>query len=140
MQPTTAGRLTLHETDRASLWYYPDKKIIHHEFRSFVHGEQFRGILERGLEAFRKYGACKWLSDNHGHGATTEEDSDWSMNTWSPRVIEAGWKYWAVVMPEKVVGQMSLRRRIKAYSERGVTVRVFTNADEAMAWLESQKP
>ena len=131
------ARLTLLDGARSSLWYYPETKIIHHQFRSFVSGEDFRGVLRRGLEAFKEHGAQKWLSDDRGYSALSEEDGHWSMNEWSPQVIAAGWKYWAVVMPEKMIGQLSLRRWIKTYADMGVTVKTFTEPDEAMAWLES---
>jgi hypothetical protein len=122
--------------ERASIWYYPEKKIIHHQIRAFVHGEEFRGILKNGLEAFKKYGACKWLSDDRGNSAVTTEDTEWATAEWAPKVIAAGWKYWAVVMPENVIGQMNIRRWIKMYADKGVTVQVFTTPGEALAWLE----
>lgn len=136
MASAPVNRVTLIDGERSSLWYYPGKKIIHHQFRSFVHGEDFRSVLQKGLEAFRQYGANKWLSDDRGFNALTEEDAAWATDEWSPQVIAAGWKYWAVVMPEKVIGKMNLRRWIKKYAELGVTVRTFTDPDEAMAWLE----
>lgn len=131
-------RLTLLENDVASLWWYPDEKIIHHQFRAFTCGEQFCGVLEKGLEAFREYGASKWLSDDRGHCVVTDEDTEWVIQSWSPRVIAAGWKHWAVVVPAKVVGQMSMRRWIKRFEAMGITVQAFTDPDEAMAWLERQ--
>lgn len=41
-------------------------------------------------------------------------------------------------MPEAIIGQMNMKRFIKMYSDRGVTVRAFTDPDEALKWLESQ--
>jgi hypothetical protein len=138
MSSKQANLQTLLDNERASLWYYPNKKIIHHQFRTFVYGREFRDVLETGLEAFERFGARKWLSDDRGSSAPTEEDVQWASNDWAPRVMAAGWKYWAIVMPEKVIGQLSLRRWIKMYAEKGVTVRAFTSPDEALAWLETQ--
>jgi hypothetical protein len=58
------------------------------------------------------------------------------MNTWSPRVLKAGWKQWAVVLPQKVLGQMNMQRFIDMYKERGLEVRAFTDPAPALAWLE----
>ena len=118
-----------------SLRFHPQDKIVHHELRAYVHGAAFRNILDKGLDAFKKFGANKWLSDDRGNNALTEEDAQWAQNDWAPRVIAAGWKFWAVVMPEKVMGQINMKRWIKEYSDRGVTVRAFIDPDEAYVWL-----
>jgi hypothetical protein len=138
MAPAQANRLTLLDGPRTSVWYYPGSKIIHHQFRTFVHGDELRGVLEAGLDAFKKYGARKWLSDDQGNSALTPEDNQWANDDWTPRVIAAGWKCWAVVMPAKVVGQLSMKRWIKTFEEKGVTVRVFATPEPALAWLESE--
>ncbi len=41
-------------------------------------------------------------------------------------------------MPEKVVGKMNMRRWIETYSQKGVTVDVFDDTEEALSWLEAQ--
>src|SRR5207344_2257618 len=87
------------DTEAVSLVYHPGAKIVHHELRRFVRGAEFRDVLEQGLDAFIKYGACKWLSDDRGNGPLTAADSDWATKEWAPRVMAAGWKFWAVVMP-----------------------------------------
>jgi hypothetical protein len=126
------------DTEAASLRYYPATRIIHHELRRFVHGDDFRRILEEGLRVFIEHSACKWLSDDRGNGALKPADADWALNDWGPRVIAAGWKYWAVVLPEKVIGQMNMRRWIDTYASLGVTAMAFTNPRRAMTWLEGQ--
>lgn len=126
------------DTRTASLRYHRRKKIVHHEFRRFVHGKHFREILEKGLELFETHGACKWLSDDRGNGPLTKEDAEWALGVWAPRVMAAGWKFWAIVMPEKAIGQLHMQKWIDTYAERGVTVRAFTDPDEAMSWLEKQ--
>ncbi|MDP8998817.1 MAG: hypothetical protein M3O46_01760 [Myxococcota bacterium] len=126
------------DTPAAALRYYPVKRIVHHEFKQFVRGELFRSVLEKGLETFVKHRACKWLSDDRGNTAITPADTEWALQDWAPRVIAAGWKYWAVVMPENVIGQMNMKRWIKTYADRGVTAQAFTQPGEAMLWLEQQ--
>ena len=63
---------------------------------------------------------------------------EWTATVWRPRVIKAGWKYWALVLPEKTIRQLNMRRIIKDYADSGVTVQIFSNADEAMQWLKAQ--
>ncbi len=61
----------------------------------------------------------------------TAEDIQWGQDVWTPAVFAAGWKYWAIMMPDKVVGKMSMRRLIDQYSEMGVTVDIFDDTEEA---------
>jgi hypothetical protein len=134
-----SGRVeTILDNEAALLRYYSDTKIVHHEFRRFLHGEPFREVLEKGLEIFRARGACKWLSDDRRNGPITTADGEWALQSWSPRVFAAGWKYWAVVLPEKVLGQMNMKRWMSTYEKNGVTARVFSDAVEARRWLEEQ--
>jgi hypothetical protein len=135
---STTGKRTIIDTEAAALWYHPRTKIVHHELRRFVHGEEFRQVLEQGLELFRTHHACKWLSDDRANGPLKPADGEWAQNDWAPRVMAAGWKFWAVVWPEKVVAQMNMKRWIADYASRGVTVMSFDDPDSALRWLEPQ--
>ncbi len=134
MRPDTERQVIIDDGD-AMLYWHAKPKIVHHELKGIVQGQRFRQLLEKGLELFREHGACKWLSDDRGNTALSHEDTDWAINVWSPQVIAAGWKYWAVVMPKKMIGQMDMTGWIKRYAEKGVTVSAFTDPDAALRWL-----
>ena len=129
---------TILDNEYATLLYHPETKIVHHQFHKPIGGQAFRDVLNKGLEVFQEFGAQKWLSDDRANSALSPEDGEWGTNNWNPRVIAAGWKYWAIVMPAKVIGQMNMQYFIKVNSELGVTARVFSDPDEAMRWLEAQ--
>lgn len=131
------SRETILETDYATLWYYPESKIVHHEFHRFIYGDKFREVLNTGLEVLRERGGKKWLSDDRKNSALPKADSEWGLNDWNPRVFEAGWRYWAVVMPDKVVGQMNLDWLMRENISQGLTVKAFEDPDEALEWLET---
>jgi hypothetical protein len=137
MRAETAPQVVI-DNERALLVYHPEHKIVHHELRTVVQGEEFRQILEKGLELFIQFQACKWLSDDRGNGPLSPEDSEWAVSNWSPRVIAAGWKYWAIVMPEQIMGKMDMTRWIKSYGQQGVTVSAFTLPGTALKWLTSR--
>jgi hypothetical protein len=124
--------------DKATLWYHPKTKIVHHQLHSFIYGPQLREVLEKGLELFRENQAVKWLSDDRGNGALDAEDSEWATTIWSPQMIACGWKFWAIVLPLKVIGQMNMRGWISMYAEQGVIVESFTDPALALTWLEEQ--
>ncbi|MCK6578802.1 MAG: hypothetical protein L6Q98_11910 [Anaerolineae bacterium] len=130
-------KTTALDTDYATVWYYPESKIVHHVFHRFIHGEPFRDVLETGLRIFEENGANKWLSDDRKNSALPTEDMAWSTQDWSPRCLSAGWKYWAILMPDKRAGQLNMDRIAKQLIDQGLVVRVFEHTDEALAWLKS---
>jgi hypothetical protein len=127
---------TIYSNDFATLLYHPDAGIVHHIFHQPISGEHFRRVLNTGLEIFKKYGASKWLSDDRGNSALPDDDIAWSKREWFPRVVEAGWKYWALVVPEDELVRMNLVQITDTYSAAGIRVMVFGNPSDAMTWLE----
>ncbi len=129
--------MTILDTDYATLWYYPEAKIVRHVFHKFIYGKEFRDVLNKGVEILQTYGAQKWLSDDRKNSALATEDYEWSLNEWFPQAFNSGWKYWAIVMPDKAVGQLNMNRIMKTNIERGLSIQVFEDADEALTWLKS---
>jgi len=130
--------ITIIDNPFVTVWYHPDKKIVHHQIHKFVFGNAFREFLLAGTEAMKKNRATKWLSDDRGNTVMSQEDVEWGQTNWFPQTVQAGWKYWAIVQPEKVLAQMGMERLVKQYSEAGITAKFFSDPDEAMKWLESQ--
>jgi hypothetical protein len=126
------------DNDAVLLCYHPFTSIVHHEFRRFVHGPEFREVLEGGLRLLRQHRATKWLSDDRGNGPLKPADAEWSLTDWAPRATAAGWKYWAVVMPRKILGQMNMNRWVAHSASQGVTAQAFTDPGKAKRWLEAQ--
>lgn len=127
----------LFETDHLRLWYHPDGNIVHHEIRRGIVGADFRTMLTKGAECIENRLGCKWLSDDRAHVALKREEYEWGDSVWSPRMLAAGFKYWAIVLPESQIGQMQMKRFADRYRELGVTVKTFASVDEGLAWLRA---
>ena len=122
----------------AILRVYPHKKIIHHEIHKYIYGEPFQELMMKGADAFEENHCTKWLSDDRGNSAPRPEDIAWTQSVWEPRVIKAGWKHLALVLPEKVIGQMSMKKIINRYHQQGIKMEIFSDPEMAIAWLERQ--
>jgi hypothetical protein len=129
--------ITIMNDENVSMWYYPESKILHHQMHKFLCGTPFRNALTKGVDTFEKYGAMKWLSDDRATPALSKEDLEWGDKVWFPRVAKLGWKYWAIVMPKQVIGQVTLKKLADSYIQRGVNTRLFSSVEEAKQWLES---
>jgi hypothetical protein len=128
-------RQTLIETPFASLWYYPAERIVHHQIHKYIFGEALRELLTRGTAALREHGATKWVSDDRRNGALRNEDKEWADTLWKPATVAAGWKTWAVVPPETIVGLMNIRRIVQESRALGVEVQFFSSGEDALAWI-----
>jgi|APLak6261675434_1056106.scaffolds.fasta_scaffold06159_2 hypothetical protein len=121
-----SGQVQLHEDG-----------IVHHEFFRRMVGKEFRDILEAGLTQLQNKQATKWLSDDRKNTVMEESDEKWAQGDWFPRAAKSGWKYWAIVNPEKAVGKMQMSRNAKVMEMGGIKVATFSTPDEALSWLRS---
>ena len=126
------------ENEYVTLKVYPQQGIIHHEFHQHIYGEPFRDAMLRGADAFIAHGCHKWLSDDRRNSAIPQADIQWGTEHWEPKIMAAGWQYWAICLPEKLIGQMNMRSLVNRYSNLGVNVQLFSDPDAALTWLESQ--
>jgi len=130
--------ITIMDTVNVTMWYYPEKKILHHQYHKFMAGEPFRNFLLKGTETLQKYQATKWLSDDRNNPVLSPGDLEWGQKFWFPATLKAGWKYWAIVMPKHALAQMTMKELVDDYRKAGVSANFFSDPDEAMKWLESQ--
>ena len=131
-------RETVIENAYITLWYHPDTKIVHHEIHMYVYGDTLRDALMRGTELLQEHGASKWLSNDRSNAALHQDDIAWLTDNFAPKAMEVGWRYWAVIAPQSVVGRMSIESTRKFFSELGLIVEVFDDEPSAMAWLTEQ--
>lgn len=127
------------ENESVALWYHPESKIVHHQIKKYIFGKNLQEFLLKGSELLKVRGASKWLSDDRNNNALGKEDAEWANNTWLPLTVKSGWKYWAIVQPEKIVGQLNMKSFAGAFSELGITAMMFSDPDEAMKWLAERK-
>jgi hypothetical protein len=130
--------ITIVDNPYVTLWYHPDKKIVHHQIHKFVTGNDFRTFLLAGTEVLRKNLARKWLSDDRANMVLGKADLDWSQAQWAPQTAQAGWRYWAIVKPEKVLATVAMEQLVTKYATLGVSASFFANPRDAMTWLERQ--
>ena len=131
-------KITVHSTPIVTVWYHPETRIVHSQVHKFISGKEFQDFLKAGLDVLVKNKARKWLSDDRSNSVLRREDVEWGNQNWFPQCVNAGWKYWAIVQPEKVLAFAPMERLVEDYKKFGVTSKFFSDADEALRWLERQ--
>ncbi len=125
------------DNEFSSLWFHTEKKIVHHKIKKWIKGDDFKALLDKGYETTKLQKSVKWLSDDRNNGALPTEVEKWAKEDWFARMMKVGWKYWALVLPEKIVGQLTVKRHSEEYAKAGLTVKLFTNPEDGLKWLES---
>src|SRR4051812_2371276 len=97
---------TIIDNEFATLVYHNDTGIVHHCFRKLLDSKHLHLVLDGGVDLLKKHSATKWLSDNREIEPHDEEDGKWVNESWLPRAIAAGWKYWALVVPDETAARM----------------------------------
>jgi len=124
------------DTPNITIRYLPDKKMIYHTVHQPFTGEPLREALTTGFDALQQYGVCKWLSDERKNGPMSEEDREWGHANLDARAMEAGWRYWALVVPEQVIAAGAMAPTMNTLFELGLRMMVFSDVDAAFDWLE----
>jgi hypothetical protein len=135
--PSLERQLIL-QNSRVTLWYYPALKIVHHQMVQSPSSEEARELLSRGADTLELYGAIKWLSDDRGNTLMRPQDERWANAEWLPRVLRAGFKYWAIVLPVAAIGKLNMQRLANEHARRGIVSRVETRPHAAFDWLRAQ--
>lgn len=125
------------ENDMGIVRYDDDGSFIYHTFLKPVSGQGFQDILNRGLAALEHYGADKWLSDDRLNTAFSPTDVEFAVTDWGPRAAAAGWKYWALIVPDDMEARAGMRDIMTPFHALGVQVALFSDIDKAKAWLRS---
>ncbi|MBN1562945.1 MAG: hypothetical protein JXA10_03855 [Anaerolineae bacterium] len=131
------SEILLFDNEFVSVRYLEDKKMIYHTIHKPLPTSILKEALNIGTEALKQYGIHKWLSDDSCMGPISPEFMEYSHDVWQPRTIAAGWKYWAIVVPQELAAAGSLTPAIEKLYELGLRMMVFTDLNDAFRWLES---
>lgn len=105
------------------------------DWKGFVGGERFRSGLLKGLELLVDKNATRWLAVLTEMGSLLKEDQEWSNSEWFPRAAEAGVQKIAIIVPQKVLAQMSVNAIMQKAARSTIESKHFKNIEEAKSWL-----
>jgi hypothetical protein len=124
------------DNEYITISYLPDKNTIYHTVHKPISGQPLREALLTGFQALQDLGCCKWLSDDRKNGPMSDEDREWGEININRRSLEAGWKYWALVVPEALLAAGSMAPTIEAMHTLGLRMMVFTTVEDGFRWLD----
>ncbi len=112
--------------------------IMHVTFNGYVPHEEFVKILEFEFDMVSKLKLTKCLIDLRKMAVYAKGNESFIKDTWYPGMKNRGLKHIAFVVPESVLGKMSMN---KTHSEVKQEVLVdsqhFASTAEAISWLKT---
>jgi hypothetical protein len=126
------------DNEYITMGYRPDGKMIYHTIHKPIGTAQTQLLmdaLDAGTATLRQHKVLKWLSDDRLNGPLSPEFLTWSLGDWCPRTIDAGWKYWANIVPKELAAAGTLVPVMENLHKLGLRMRVFTNVEEGLEWL-----
>jgi len=129
--------MVVYDSKNGHAEWLPDGKILVKTIKGFIYGEELKGLFNSGYDQVVKGGGVKWLSDNRNLKPYRQEDVTWINQDFLPRMLKAGWKYWAVIEPDNVLGNLSMKNFLDFYQQQGITLKIFNNKVDALAWIKS---
>jgi hypothetical protein len=104
-------------------------------------GAPYRAALDRSLDLVKKHKARRWLAIMHeSSGVLPPEEADWMQRDWFPRLLAAGGRRFAIVVPKAALAALQLNRiKREIDSEKpdpdAFLNQYFDDVGEARAWL-----
>lgn len=122
-----------------SITFNAAAQCVEFTWNNFVKGAAFHEGCDAMITALKKHRTSKLICDSRRYTVVDPEDQLWSIQDWLPRAIGAGLNTFAVVMPESVVGKLSVQNVIndKKHTPKELTLtrEMFNTIEDARTWV-----
>lgn len=125
----------IYDSEGGKIEWLSNGKVLVKTIKSFIRDQELRDFFNAGYEQVKKQNGKKWLSNNANLIVYKADDIDWINEDWLPRMLKAGWKYWAVIEPTKATGNVSMMSFLEFYKKQGITLKIFHTMEDAVAWI-----
>lgn len=105
------------------------------EWHGWADSKERQAILEAGLGALRAHRGSRWLADCRDMKAVKQADQEWIDQSWFPRVLAAGLRRMALVIPKSGLARINLDDMMRRVPETKLETGHFATIEEATEWL-----
>lgn len=124
-----------------ALSYHVASQTIEFTWNGFVKGPDFQAGCNAMVKELAARKCSRLIVDSRKYTVVDPADQLWSIQDWLPRALAAGLKHFAVVMPESVVGKMSVQNVIndKKHTPKDLELQreMFNSLEDARQWIGS---
>lgn len=107
------------------------------EWQGWANADEFAALLEAEVRALKEHGGTCVLADCRLQRVLSADVQARANQEWVPRVVEAGLKKFAVVLPLSDMAAGHLQERLNEVPPTAFEVAYFTTVGAAEEWLRS---
>ena len=119
----------------ATIRWEEEEQLVFVVWEGWAKTAEFEELLEAEVRALKEHSGSRLLADCRRQRALNQATQFTAEQEWSPRVIEAGLKRFAVVLPESEQAAAQLRERLDQLPKGGFKMAYFASVDEARKWV-----
>ena len=121
----------------AVMWWEPTTRAVWIEWQGWADPAEFAAALEAGLGSLTEHRASRWLADCREMKAIQESDQEWLDQSWFPRMIAAGLRRMAMVVPKSGLAMTNLQDIMSRVPDNRIDVAFFATVAEAEQWISA---
>ena len=108
------------------------------EWDGWANSAEFGALLDAEVKALGERACSRLLADCRRQRILNPADQERANREWVPRVLEAGLKRFAIVLPESEIAAGHLRERLDKVPQTAMQIAYFASVEEAREWLTKQ--
>ena len=105
------------------------------EWQGWADPAEFAAALEAGLSALSEHRGSRWLADCRNMKTIQQSDQEWIDKSWFPRIIAAGLRRMALVIPKSGLATTTLEDIVSRVPADKIDVAFFATVAEAEGWI-----
>ena len=115
-------------------WDAPTE-AAHMEWQGWARTPEFQAANDALIHAITEHRGSRVLGDSRRMGVIQESDQDWVNRDWFPRILAAGLRRMALVLPESDLAKMNIDELVGRVPGSQLDVAYFATLGEARKWL-----
>jgi hypothetical protein len=115
-------------------WDEPTATVVV-EWDGWANTAEFAALLDAEVKALKDHGGSRLLADCRRQRVLNPADQERADREWVPRVLEAGLRRFAIVLPVSDVAEAHLRERLGKVPQTAMKIDYFASTEEAKEWL-----
>jgi len=123
--------------DSCKIFYESENKYLHVKWFGFPRSIDFREACNMAIDLMVKYKTGKLLTDNRDAKVFSVSDQKWLNSEWLPNAIKAGYYCSATLTKDDIFINTAVKNIANSRNKEIAKTKLFTNEDEAIAWLKS---
>ncbi len=126
-----------YESDAIRLSYDEAWQLGVGEWKGFVSSDEARSTALYSLDFVNEHGITRWLADRTNMKAIRQQDQQWTVEYFIPKLVASPLRRLANVVSEDIFNRMAIEQMIKRSGDLGnIVMREFDNVADALEWLK----